>query len=145
MKFLLQKASAIKIYKNDEALIDIPAGLCFLIYVGIEKGDEIKDLTLIVDNLLNLQLIDENNKFKKSIKDMRPHLIFISNITLIAAFKNLRINFNQSLDKKLAQDIFDNLISLVEQHNLPISKIDFGSQLKIQALNLGPVNFFISF
>lgn len=144
MKLLIQKVNGLKIDQEDKTILDLGDEICYLFYVGIEKGDEKKDLNRIVKNIENLQIIDENGRFLKSLRELKPKLIFISQITLISDFKNGRINFNKSLDFNLAKNIFENLVISFQKLNYNVFRGDFGSYLKIKSINLGPVNFLVN-
>lgn len=144
MKLLIQKINDIEIYKDNKIIFQLSSQPSLLIYVGIEKIDQKRDLNFIVNKLLNLNLIDDNGKFNKSIKEINPYLIFVSNITLVADFSKKRINFNNSLNYLTAKNIFDTFIALIKKENFSVFKTDFGSWIKIQCSNIGPINFFLT-
>ncbi len=136
MKLLIQKIKNLKI---DE--IEINEG--FLIFVGIEKGDENKNLKEIVNYLENLQIVDKEGKFFQKIKDLKPILIFISNITLLANFEKFRINFNQALEPEKAKKIFNDFVKIWQNLGYEVFYKEFGSFLEISYINIGPINFII--
>lgn len=112
--------------------------------MAIEKGDENKDLDEIIQYLENCQILDILGKFSKSIKEIKPAIVFISQITLLANFeKSGRINFNRSLDFNLSKKIFEEFIKKWQDLGYNVYNTDFGSYLEIEATNIGPVNFFI--
>ncbi|GIW67370.1 MAG: hypothetical protein KatS3mg096_238 [Candidatus Parcubacteria bacterium] len=120
-----------------------PGNNLLLIYVGIEKGDENKNLEEIVNYLENLQIIDENGKFAKTMKETKPVFVFISNITLLAGFEKGRINFNRALEPKLAKEIFKKLIQVFKNKGYQVFSKEFGSYLEITSTNVGPINFYL--
>jgi D-tyrosyl-tRNA(Tyr) deacylase len=136
MKFLIQKVKDLKIER-----IGLDEG--FLIYVGVEKGDENKSLKEIVSYLENLQIVDKQGKFSQKIKDIRPKLIFISNITLLADFERGRINFNRALEPNKAKEIFNNFIKIWKDLGYEVFYKEFGSFLEISSTNFGPINFIL--
>ncbi len=136
MKFLIQKVENLKIN-------EIEVDSSFLIYVGIQKGDENKNLKEIVNYLENIQLVDKEGKFSQKIKDIKPKLVFISNITLLSSFKKFRINFNQALDPNEAKEIFNNFIKIWQDLGYEVFYKEFGSFLKISSTNIGPINFIL--
>lgn len=144
MKFLVQKVRNLKIYKDKELIFENNDNFCFLVYVGIEKDDEKKNLKEIVEKLGNLQIVEERNKFLKRLKETHPKIVFVSNITLVADFEKGRINFNQSLEPLKAKKIFDQLVSFFQELGYNVFKMDFGSYLEIEGVNIGPVNFWLS-
>ncbi len=139
MRFLVQRVKDLEI--NNLKLND-----CLLIYVGIEKNDENKNLTQIVFELLNKEIIEKEGKFVLKIKDVNLPLVLISQITLIAEFsKNGKISFDNSLEKEKAKEIFENLIKEFAQYNLEVFSFPFGSYLFIKNINVGPNNFYFIF
>lgn len=142
MKFLVQKVKNLKIYKNNQIIFSsLKENICYLVYVGIEKGDENKNLEEIIKNLVKFQIVDYQGKFSLTIVDSKPLIVFVSQITLLANFEKGRINFNRSLEVKLAEKIFDDFVSSWRNLGYNVFKVDFGSYLEIENTNLGPVNF----
>lgn len=145
MRFLIQKVKNLKISDGQKLILDLSQEkFCLLIYVGVEKGDENKDLDELIQKIENLQILDENGKFKLSISEIKPQLIFVSQITLIANFEKGRINFNQNLDFNLAKKIFDDFVLRWQKLGYNVYKTEFGSYLEIENINLGPVNFYLN-
>ncbi len=139
MKFLIQRVKGLNI--GNEIKIEES---CLLIYVGIEKNDENKNLKEIINYLENLQIIESEGKFIQTIKDLKPKLVFVSQITLLADFeKSGRINFNKALEPNLAKKIFEEFIEIWRSLNYNVYNSDFGSYLLIKSTNIGPVNFVI--
>lgn len=145
MRFLIQKIKSLKIYKEEKLILKLNNELCYLVYVGIERGDENKNLQEIVKNFEDLQIIEEGGRFLKKIKEIKPKLVFVSNITLLANFSKGRINFNSSINSQLAKEIFENLIGLFKNYGYNVFSTDFGSYLEIESLNQGPINFYLTF
>jgi len=136
MKFLIQKVKGIEMGK-----IKVDDG--FLVYVGIEKNDENRNLKEIINYLEKLQIVDKEGKFSQTIKEIKPKLIFISNITLLANFEKGRINFNQALKPKKAKEIFENFVKTWQDLGYQIFYKEFSSFLEIASINIGPINFII--
>jgi len=136
MKFLIQKVKGIEMGK-----IKVDDG--FLVYVGIEKNDENRNLKEIINYLEKLQIVDKEGKFSQTIKEIKPKLIFVSNITLLANFEKGRINFNQALKPKKAKEIFENFVKTWQDLGYQIFYKEFGSFLEIASINIGPINFII--
>lgn len=145
MRFLIQKVKDLKICQNKNLILEVNDVFCFLIYVGVEKGDDKKNLEEIVKKLENLQIVDLEGRFTQTLKTTKQKIIFVSQITLVANFEKGRINFNQSLDFNLAQKIFENIVSIFQKFGYNVFRTDFGSYLEIRATNIGPVNFYLNF
>lgn len=146
MKLLIQKVKNLKIRDSKKVVLDLSyENFCLLFYVGIERGDENKNLKEIVKKIENLQIIDnEEGKFKLSISSIKPTIVFVSQITLLADFNKSRINFNQSLEQNLAKETFDRFYQEWKNMNYNVYKTEFGSYLMIESINLGPINFCLS-
>ncbi|MER3406892.1 MAG: hypothetical protein C4278_00445 [Patescibacteria group bacterium] len=139
MKFLVQRVKDLEIenLKIKEAL---------LIYVGIEKGDENKNLKEIVSDLINKEIIEKDGKFVLKIKEVNLPIVLISQITLIASFsKKGKISFDNSLERKKAIEIFEKIKNEFQNQGLDIYHFPFGSYLFIKNINIGPNNFYFSF
>ncbi|GIW65094.1 MAG: hypothetical protein KatS3mg093_073 [Candidatus Parcubacteria bacterium] len=144
MRLLIQKVKNLKIYQNKKLILDFSSdNFCYLIYVSLEKGDENKILEEIIKKIENLEIIDINGKFNHSLKEIKPKIVFVSQITLSADFVKGRINFNRSLEFSKAEKIFNQFFALWLKLGYNVFKTDFGAFLEIESTNLGPVNFFI--
>ncbi len=146
MRLLIQKVKNLIIYQAGKVILDFSnEEFCYLIYVGLEKNDNKKNLEEIIKSLENLQIVDVDGKFSQTLKAIKPKIVFISQITLVSGFEKGRINFNNSLDFNLAQKIFEKFVSLWQNLGYNVFRTDFGSFLEITATNIGPVNFCLNF
>lgn len=138
MRFLIQKVKNLKIadFKINES--------CLLIYVGISKNDENKDVAQVVDILENLEVLEENGKFQRKIKEIKPKIFLVSQITLLTQFSSKgRPDFSLALEKEKSKKIFEEIVSEFKKRNYETHHTPFGSYLEIESTNLGPVNFII--
>jgi D-tyrosyl-tRNA(Tyr) deacylase len=146
MKLLIQKVKNLKIYQDQKLFLNLSSeSFCFLIYVGVEKEDKNKNLKEIIKNLESLEIVDLNGKFNQTLEQTKPKIVFVSQITLLADFIKGRINFNYSSAFLEAKMIFDEFVDLWQKLGYNVYKTEFGSYLEIENINLGPVNFFISY
>ena len=144
MRFLIQKVKNLRIYQAKRTLFDLTnEDFCYLIYVGLEKNDDKKNLEEIIQSLENLQIVDIDGKFSQTLKAIKPKIVFISQITLVSGFEKGRINFNNSLDFNLAKEIFEKFVLKWQNLGYNVFRTDFGSFLEVEATNIGPVNFYL--
>lgn len=141
MKFLVQRVKEVKVFFQNEEIETLSDG--FLIFVGIEKEDENKDLSQIGKKLLQYQVMEREGKFSLSLQESKLPVLFISQITLTANFDNGRINFNQSPNFSTAKKIYDEFITEMKKYYPSTKNTSFGSYLMIESINIGPVNFFL--
>jgi len=145
MKILIQKVEYAKLYVNKKLISEIRNG--FLVFVGIEKGDENTSENKIikaVDKLLNIKIIeDEKGKFRYSLKE-KPHpLLVVSEITLIPNFEENKPEFTNSPPKEIAEELYLKFIEKLKEENSNVEKGIFGAYMEIENKNLGPVSFYL--
>jgi D-tyrosyl-tRNA(Tyr) deacylase len=141
MKILIQRVEYAKLYVNKKLISEIDNG--FLVFVGIEKGDEDK-IEKSIEKLLNIKIIeDENGKFKYSLKEKPLPLLIVSEITLIPDFKENKPDFSNSPSKEIAEKIYTAFIDKLKERNLMVEKGIFGEFMEIENKNLGPVSFYL--
>jgi len=146
MKILIQKVNKAKLYIEEEFKEKISAG--YIIFFGIEKGDDEK-LENIIDNLLKIKIVeDEKGYLKKSMIDIKPEIMIIPNITIACKFNKLKPEFSILPEKNKAKDIYEKIKSLFQDiyKENKISKIvygEFGSHMNIECIISGPINFYL--
>jgi D-aminoacyl-tRNA deacylase len=141
MRILIQRVEYAKLYVNKKLISEIDNG--FLVFVGIEKGDEDK-IEKSIEKLLNIKIIeDENDKFKYSLKEKPLPLLIVSEITLIPDFKENKPDFSNSPSKEIAEKIYLTFIDKLKERNLRVEKGIFGEFMEIENKNLGPVSFYL--
>jgi D-tyrosyl-tRNA(Tyr) deacylase len=141
MRILIQRVEYAKLYVNKKLISEIDNG--FLVFVGIEKGDEDK-IEKSIEKLLNIKIIeDENGKFKYSLKEKPLSLLIVSEITLIPDFKENKPDFSNSPSKEIAEKIYLAFINKLKEKNLRVEKGIFGEFMEIENKNLGPVSFYL--
>lgn len=144
MKLLIQRIGGLKIYKDKEEILNISKDdFCFLIYVGIEKNDQMKNFQELVEEIENLQIIEKKGKFSQKLKEMRVKIVLVSNVTLLANFHKGRINFNRNLEFDKAKELFQKFAMVWKNFGRDVFIIPFGSFLEIKGVNIGPINFYL--
>lgn len=141
MKILIQRVEFAKVFVNKNLISEINDG--FLIFIGIEKGDE-KKIERAVDKLLSVKIIeDEQGRFRFSLNEKKFPLLLISQITLLSSFKKNKPEFDLSPDKKEAEEIFKKFEKLLKEKGFQVETGIFGEYMEIENKNLGPVSFII--
>jgi D-tyrosyl-tRNA(Tyr) deacylase len=142
MKFLIQRVKEVRIILNGKEIEYLEDG--FLIFVGVEKKDAERDLSLIKDKILSLRIGESDHKFTKPLKETGLPIMLISQITLIANFdKSGRVSFDESPQFEIAKDIFERFVDEIKKDYHKVKNAPFGSFLSIKNINVGPVNFFV--
>lgn len=140
MKILIQRVDYAKLYIKNNLISKIDDG--FLVFIGIEKGDENK-IDRFIEKILKIKIIeDDNGKFTLSLKEKTYPILLVSQITLIPDFKDNKPDFSNSPPKEEAKKIFEEIKNRLIEKGLQVESGIFGEFMEIENKNIGPVSFF---
>ncbi|MDL2292128.1 D-tyrosyl-tRNA(Tyr) deacylase [Acholeplasma sp. OttesenSCG-928-E16] len=142
MKTVVQRVSNASVIIEDKLINEIAHG--YLIYVGFTQGDNLDTVSKMADKIINLRIFeDDDNKLNRSIKDVKGEILAISQFTLYGDTKgNNRPSFTKALDKKEATILYDYFLTSLNSRIVSKGGV-FGSDMKISAVNDGPVTIII--
>ena len=143
MKALIQRVSAASVKIKNEEYSNINKGLS--VFLGIKKSDTELDVKYLVEKIINLRIFsDKNNKMNKSICDIGGSILIVSQFTLYAnCKKGNRPSFIDSADKLIATPLYDLFVNLLRKKKIHIETGIFGSDMKINLINEGPVTIIL--
>ena len=118
----------------------IQSGL--LILLGIEEADITEDLRWLAQKMVNMRIFsDEKGLMNRSLLEVKGKILLISQFTLFAQTKKgNRPSFIKAAKPVVAVSLYEQMI--VELEKLSGIKTEtgiFGSDMKIELLNDGPV------
>ncbi len=139
MKAVIQRVIKAGVEVNGEKISEINKGLCVLI--GFEKDDTEEKLNKMIKKIINMRLFD--NKFSKSVLDVRGEILLIPNFTIPAITKKgTRPNFQNSMPPNEAKKFYN--LMLDKFNNYIITKPGiFGADMKVEIINEGPVTIIL--
>ena len=139
MRALLQRVSESRVDVDNQIVGDIGKGLC--IFVGIAETDNDKDVTYLVDKILNLRIFpNTDGKFDLSALDINAELLIISQFTLYAnTNKGRRPSFVRSAHPEKAKGMFNELVDRFKESNLKVESGKFQHHMHVSLINDGPV------
>ncbi|MGC8981821.1 MAG: D-aminoacyl-tRNA deacylase [Minisyncoccia bacterium] len=141
MRILIQRVKDTRLYVKNKLVSKLDNG--FLIFLGIENGDEEK-IDKAIEKLLKIKIIeDENGRFKYSLLEKKFPLLVVSEITLIPEFEDNKPEFTNSPKKNLAEKIYLEFIEKLREKNFKVEEGIFGEFMEIENKNLGPVSFYL--
>lgn len=142
MRLVVQRVSSARVEVAEEIVGQIARGL--LVYVGIEKGDGIKEVEFMVDKIVNLRIFpDSDNKMNLSVLDIGGEILSISQFTLASHIKKgRRPDFNNAEEPKKAEDLYQKFCDILAER-ITVAKGMFGAMMRIHSINEGPVTFII--
>ena len=83
MKAVVQRVLAAKLKVDGNTVSEIGNGL--VVFLGVGKGDEIKDGEYFIKKLPALRIFeDENGKINRSVIDVKGEILLVSQFTLFA-------------------------------------------------------------
>jgi|TARA_Y100000590_G_scaffold468608_1_gene652061 D-tyrosyl-tRNA(Tyr) deacylase len=143
LRALLQRVSESRVDVDNQIVGDIGKGLC--IFVGIAETDNDKDVTYLVDKILNLRIFpNTDGKFDLSALDINAELLIISQFTLYAnTNKGRRPSFVRSAHPEKAKGMFNELVDRFKESNLKVESGKFQHHMHVSLINDGPVTILI--
>jgi D-tyrosyl-tRNA(Tyr) deacylase len=134
--------ASVTIESNVKARID--SGL--LVLVGIEDADNDDDIEWLAAKIVNLRIFnDHDGVMNVSVKDHGGDIIVVSQFTLHASTKKgNRPSYIKASKPEIAVPLYEKFISEIEiQLGKPAQTGEFGTDMKVQLVNDGPVTILI--
>lgn len=144
MKVVIQRVAKSSVTINGKLKSSIGKGL--LVLVGVEDADTIEDITWLSSKIINLRIFnDENDVMNLSLKDIDAELLLISQFTLQASTKKgNRPSYLKASKPEIAIPLYEKMI---DQLQIDLGKAiqtgQFGTDMKVELLNDGPVTIII--
>ncbi len=140
---LIQRVKSAKVSVNDKEINKIGKGI--LVFVGIEKNDDDKEIEFISEKILNLRIFpDSDNRMNLSIMDIKGEILSISQFTLTAKIKKgRRPSFSNAMEPEKAKSLYYKLLENLSNREISVKDGVFGEMMDIELVNEGPVTFII--
>ena len=137
MKAVIQRVLSAKLAVDGKTVSEIGKGL--VVFLGVGKGDGIKDGDYFIKKLPALRIFeDENEKINRSVIDVQGEILLVSQFTLFADTSH---GNRPSFLEAESPDIADNLYNYVGkglEKVVPVKYGVFGADMKIEQINDGP-------
>ena len=116
-----------------------------LIFLGVEKADEIENAQKLAEKLVSLRVFeDENEKMNKSLLDTNGEILVVSQFTLMGdCKKGTRPSFDKAAQPDKAQKLYEDFVKIISQYGLKVETGKFQAMMDISLVNDGPVTFLI--
>ncbi|MCE9538539.1 MAG: D-tyrosyl-tRNA(Tyr) deacylase [Bacteroidetes bacterium] len=144
MKVVIQRVTKSSVTIDGKLKSSI--GLGILVLVGIEDADTVDDIIWLSSKIINLRIFnDENGVMNLSLKGLDAELLLISQFTLQASTKKgNRPSYLKASKPEIAIPLYEKMIAQLESDlGKPIQTGQFGSDMKVELLNDGPVTIII--
>lgn len=144
MKAILQRVSSASVTIDNKVHSSIEQGI--LVLAGIEDADTKEDIEWLSGKLINMRIIDDENKLPNlSVKETGGDILLVSQFTLHASVKKgNRPSYIKAAKPSVAVPLYEMLIRQLENDlGKKISTGVFGADMKIALVNDGPLTIII--
>lgn len=144
MRALVQRVLSAEVTVDEKTVSSIDQG--YLIYLGVGKGDETRDIEYLVKKISELRIInDDQGKMNLAVTQSPSEILVVSQFTLYGdTSRGRRPSFNEaaSPDKaaKMCESFSERLASCTA---LPVRQGIFGAHMLVTSVNDGPINFIV--
>ena len=144
MIIVAQRCSSAKVLINEKVFSEIKSGL--LLLVGVEKGDDQKDISKVVDKIINLRVFEDNEgKMNLSVLDIAGSILAVSQFTLCANVKKgRRPSFVNAQSPDISLDLYKKLTNEFRLNGVKTLEGIFGEVMNVELNNDGPATFIIN-
>jgi D-tyrosyl-tRNA(Tyr) deacylase len=120
-------------------------GLGLLAYVGFGRGDTEADRAWVLSKLATMRIFeDEGRKMNRSLVEVGGALLLVSQFTLYGDVRRgRRPSFDDAMSVKEAEHAYDAAVREARALGLPVETGRFRADMKVYALNDGPVTLWI--
>ncbi|MCF7890238.1 D-tyrosyl-tRNA(Tyr) deacylase [Candidatus Bipolaricaulota bacterium] len=144
MKALIQVVENAEVKVDGKVEGSIDYGM--LIFLGVKQGDGRTELEELLEKVVDLRIFpDEEGKMNLSIKDVRGEILVVSQFTLYADVNSgRRPGFSRAGDYEEAKLIYKNFVKRLEESlDTNVESGKFGSHMKVELINDGPITFLV--
>lgn len=144
IRAVVQRVKWAKVEVEEEIVGKIEKGL--LVFLGVGKDDDQKDLEWMTNKIPNLRIFeDENEKMNKSLLDVGGQLLVVSQFTLYGdCRRGRRPSFTFAADPKKAKEMYETFCEILKKkYSIKVEKGIFQADMKVSLLNDGPVTMLL--
>jgi D-tyrosyl-tRNA(Tyr) deacylase len=144
MRAVIQRVLKASCTVNHKVTGNISQGLVVLL--GVHQSDSLEDLQWLAKKIVNMRIFnDDDMLMNKSLLDLGGKILLISQFTLFALTKKgNRPSFIEAAKPDIAEPLYQ--IMILELEKLTQTQVEtgqFGSDMKIELINDGPVTITI--
>ena len=139
MRAVVQRVTRASVTVEGETVGRIDGGL--LVFLGVEVGDEKKDLNYLVGKITGLRIFeDAEGKMNRSLLDTQGSLLVISQFTLLGdAKKGKRPSFVRAAKPELARRLYQEFVEFCRLLDVTVQTGTFQADMAVELVNDGPV------
>lgn len=117
----------------------------FVVLLGVEDTDDIKDVNYIVDKVSGLRVFeDEDEKMNLSLMDVGGQVLAVSQFTLLGdARKGKRPSFIKAARPEKAKELYNEFVKQIKEKGIFTGEGIFQADMLVRINNDGPVTILL--
>lgn len=143
MRAVVQRVTSSSVTVEGETTGKIDKGL--MVLLGVADGDTDKDVTYMVDKIVNLRIFeDENDKMNLSLQDIGASLLVVSQFTLLGdCRKGRRPSFIEAARPEMADNLYQKFVDKARSMGIRTETGRFKTHMMVELINDGPVTILV--
>jgi D-aminoacyl-tRNA deacylase len=141
MRLVIQRIIHARVVSEGKVVAEIASGM--LILAGIGRSDSYAEAQYLSKRVPELRIFkDDAGKMNLNLKQANGSLLLVPNFTLYGdCSRGRRPGFDAAARPEIAKPLFDYLVSLFMNNNIPTESGIFGADMQVELINDGPVTF----
>jgi D-tyrosyl-tRNA(Tyr) deacylase len=139
---LIQRVQSAMVVVDQQQVAAIGSGL--LLFVGIQRGDEIHTARQLLQRIIGLRLFPQDDgRMGRTLQQAGGDLMLVPQFTLAARIHGNRPDFGPAAPPQEARPLFDAMVTIAQTLH-PDGKVAagvFGAHMMVHLVNDGPVTF----
>lgn len=143
MRAVVQRVSESRVSVDGQIVGQIGRGL--LVLLGVEQGDEAKDLQYIADKIVGLRVFeDDAGLMNRSVVEAGGSLLIVSQFTLLGDVRRgKRPSFTAAAAPAVAQAQYQQLCESIRRQGITVEQGIFQADMQVSLVNDGPVTILL--
>jgi D-aminoacyl-tRNA deacylase len=143
VRAVVQRVKSASVSIEEQIEGEIGKGL--LVYLGIEQGDDLKDVNYLAEKICNLRIFeDEDEKMNRSLLDEQGSILAISQFTLLGdCRKGRRPSFSNAKNPEAANHLYEKFVGRCAELGVPMETGVFQAHMMVSSTNDGPVTMLL--
>jgi D-aminoacyl-tRNA deacylase len=139
VRAVVQRVSSARVVVNGEAVGQIGPGLCVLLGIARDDGDE--EAERLAGRIARLRIFEnEEGRFDRSLLDLGGEALVVSQFTLIAdTAKGNRPSFTDAAPPEQAEPLYERFCAALRELGVGVATGVFGAGMEVELVNDGPV------
>lgn len=143
MRAVVQRVKHSQVTVEEKVVGKIQSGL--MVLLGVEDGDEKKDVQYMIDKVSNLRIFeDTEGKMNCSIKDVGGDVLAVSQFTLLGdCRKGRRPSFINAARPESANSLYEEFVEGIRKEGIKVETGIFQADMLVDIANDGPVTLLL--